>query len=202
MPDIYVWSANEDLKTDLEGQISKYIEGSVLNAEKPDVIVIDEDFAQYELWRDKFPATPIVFLASAPQLKSDRLNIVVKKPFKLVQFLDILKAANHKLDHSEEGYIFFNGYQLKPFAKMIEDQTCGKSFKLTEKEVDILKYLYKNDGHYVSKTDLQTNVWKYSSDVTTHTIETHIYRLRQKVEQPHRRLIITHNNGYKLGKDE
>ena len=62
-----------------------------------------------------------------------------------------------------------------------------------------MKYLYKTSGHYVSKGDLQRNVWKYSEDVATHTIETHIYRLRQKVEQNGgRRLIVTDNGGYML----
>ena len=57
----------------------------------------------------------------------------------------------------------------------------------------------KNQGHYVSKSDLQRNVWKYNEEVATHTIETHIYRLRQKVEQKGgRRLIITENGGYML----
>ena len=63
--------------------------------------------------------------------------------------------------------------------------------------------MYKAQGTYVSKTDLQLNVWKYSEDVTTRTIETHIYRLRQKVEQNGgRRLIVTDNGGYMLQQDD
>ena len=64
---------------------------------------------------------------------------------------------------------------------------------------NVLKYMYKVAPQFVSKTDLQTNVWQYSRDVTTHTIETHIYRLRQKVEQKCRRqLILTEGGQYKL----
>lgn len=202
MSEISLWSENDALKNDLEMQISKYIENAILDTQNPDIIIVDENFVQYEIFRKKFSSIPIVFLSSTQEIVSDKLNISVKKPFKLIQLLDIIKAANHKLDQSEEGYVTFNGYNLKPLSKEIEDIKLKKSFKLTEKEVEILKYLYKNIDKYVSKTDLQTNVWKYNESVATHTIETHIYRLRQKVEHKNRRLIITHNNGYKLGKDE
>ena len=74
-----------------------------------------------------------------------------------------------------------------------------KTIKLTEREVDILKYLYQNSDVISSKENLLENVWGYSADVTTHTIETHIYRLRQKVEEEGgSQLIITENNGYRL----
>ena len=71
--------------------------------------------------------------------------------------------------------------------------------KLTEKEVTILKYLYNNTPRTVSKEELLENVWGYSVEMTTHTIETHIYRLRQKIEQyGGSQVIITENNGYRL----
>ena len=120
-----------------------------------------------------------------------------------MNFLDVLRAANNNLDNSEDGYLTFNGYELRPNLREIVDLPSGKVTKLTEKEIGILKYLYKTQGTYVSKTDLQPNVWKYSEDVTTHTIETHIYRLRQKVEQNGgRRLIVTDNGGYMLQQDD
>ncbi|MBO5037877.1 MAG: helix-turn-helix domain-containing protein, partial [Alphaproteobacteria bacterium] len=66
-------------------------------------------------------------------------------------------------------------------------------------EVDIIKYLYQNTPDIATKEDLLENVWGYSSDATTHTVETHIYRLRQKVEKEKgSQLIITENNGYRL----
>ena len=127
------------------------------------------------------------------------LNIYVKKPFSLMSFLDVLRAANNNLDNSADGYLVFNDYELRPNLREIADIQSGEVIKLTEREIDILKYLYKNQGRYVSKSDLQRNVWKYSEEVATHTIETHIYRLRQKVEQNGgRRLIVTENGGYML----
>ena len=140
----------------------------------------------------------MIFL-SAENKENDILNIYVKKPFSLMSFLDVLRAANNNLDNSADGYLTFNDYELRPNLREIVDIQSGDVIKLTEREIDILKYLYKNQGHYVSKSDLQRNVWKYNEEVATHTIETHIYRLRQKVEQKGgRRLIITENGGYML----
>ena len=112
--------------------------------------------------------------------------------------LDVVRAANHKLDHTTEGYLRFNDFELHPSQKEMIDLQGMRQIKLTEREVGILKYLYKNAAEYVSKSDLQTNVWQYNEEVATHTVETHIYRLRQKAETKNRRLILTNNGRYKL----
>ena len=96
-------------------------------------------------------------------------------------------------------FLNFKEYSLYPVKKEIVSSKSGKTTKLTEKEVDILKYLYQNLPAAASKEDLLENVWEYSAGVTTHTIETHIYRLRQKVEQDGgSQLILTENSGYRL----
>jgi DNA-binding response OmpR family regulator len=93
----------------------------------------------------------------------------------------------------------FNEYSLYPVKKEIASAATGKTTKLTEKEVDIIKYLYQIAPQTASKEDMLENVWEYSADVTTHTVETHIYRVRQKVEKNSKnQLIITENNGYRL----
>ena len=94
----------------------------------------------------------------------------------------------------------FNNYELHPAAKEILNLRNNELIKLTEKEVAVIKYLYKAKDRIVSKTDLLQDVWDYNAEVSTHTIETHIYRLRQKVEQgdADAQLIITENGGYKL----
>ena len=76
----------------------------------------------------------------------------------------------------------------------------GEETKLTEKEVAVIKYLYKFQDRIVSKNELLQDVWGYSPDVTTHTIETHIYRLRQKVERDNidAQMILTVDCGYQL----
>ena len=105
-----------------------------------------------------------------------------------------------RFDNTSDGYLYFNNFELRPANKEIINLRNNESTKLTEKEVSILKYLYKSRGRIVSKNELLQEVWEYSPEVTTHTIETHIYRLRQKVEQnsPEIQLILTDEGGYSL----
>ena len=94
----------------------------------------------------------------------------------------------------------FNQYELHPLAKEIVNLRNNELVKLTEKEVAVIKYLYKSKDKIVTKNDLLKDVWDYNAEVTTHTIETHIYRLRQKVEHENAeaQLILTEDGGYKL----
>ncbi|MCE2517618.1 MAG: winged helix-turn-helix domain-containing protein, partial [Alphaproteobacteria bacterium] len=83
--------------------------------------------------------------------------------------------------------------------KTLIHRESGKSLNLTEKEASIIKFLLRNRGEVVNKTELLEKVWGYNSSITTHTLETHIYRLRQKIgfvdDAP---FLITKNNGYTL----
>lgn len=198
MAHILFISDNEDFAEDLKAQILRFAPDFSFVENAPDLLLIDENSECCNELRQKYPTIPLIFL-SAENKENDMLNIYVKKPFSLMSFLDVLRAANNNLDNSADGYLTFNDYELRPNLREIIDIQSGDVIKLTEREIDILKYLYKNQGHYVSKSDLQRNVWKYNEEVATHTIETHIYRLRQKVEQKGgRRLIITENGGYML----
>lgn len=103
-------------------------------------------------------------------------------------------------ENSEDGKLEFNNYVLYPARKEILNCRNKEITKLTEKEVSILKYLYKNQNKIVGKNDLMQEVWGYAADATTHTVETHIYRLRQKVEHEDEtaQLILTSDGGYQL----
>lgn len=202
MVNVQLFSTNEDYKNDLAEQITRYVEGAVISTASPDVIVVDEDRNLYNQNRLKYPSIPMILLTnSSIQTKNDNLNLTISKPFSLMGFLDIIRAANNKLDSSIAGFLKFNDYELHPNQKEIIDLTNNSTVKLTEKEVCIIKYLYRIHGKYASKTDLQKNVWQYNENVTTHTVETHVYRLRQKVENGTRRLIVTDNGKYKLNTD-
>lgn len=202
MAHILLISDNTDFSEDLKMQVQRFAPDFIFKDKMPDLLVVDENIDVYGDFRKKYPSVPMIFLSADSEIAADNLNINIKKPFSLMNFLDILRAANNKLDNSVDGYLTFNGYELRPNKREIADLKIGKVIKLTEKEVEIIKYLYKMSGHYVSKNDLQRNVWKYNEDVTTHTIETHIYRLRQKVEETTgRRLIVTENGGYMLKQD-
>ena len=192
-------TANNDFREDLLLQMGKYLDNFVCTQEAPDIIVIDDDVAALRQTRTKFPTTPIILLTAENNVAENKLNLVLQKPFSLWKLIDLMHSANNHLDSSKEGTLIFNQYKLQPNARKITDLVTGEETKLTEKEVNILKYLYKTPNKFVSKTDLQINVWQYNQEVTTHTIETHIYRLRQKVEKNNgRQLIVTDNGKYKL----
>lgn len=190
-------SQNNDFREDLLIQMNKYLEGFSAVDKMPDIIIVDDDADLLAQMRLKFPSVPAILLTSSNVANSDNLNLVLHKPFSLWKLTDMIRAANNRLDNSEEGVLVFNQYKLQPNARKITDLVSENEIKLTEKEVNILKYLYKNAKRFVDKTDLQINVWGYSENVTTHTIETHIYRLRQKVENG-RRMIVTDNGKYQL----
>lgn len=198
MADILIYGENVEFIADLKDQIQRFINGIQFVTDSPDLIIVDENKAKYVELRQKYPNVPILMLGADLNLKDDALNVNIRKPLRLMAFLDVVRAANHKLDYSTDGYLRFNGYELHPSHKEIADLLTARKVKLTEREVAILKYLFKNRGGYVSKNDLQTNVWQYNEEVATHTIETHIYRLRQKVETDDRRLILTDSGCYKL----
>jgi DNA-binding response OmpR family regulator len=90
---------------------------------------------------------------------------------------------------------------FKPAVKMLVDEAAKKKIRLTEKEAAILKYLYRAGQKSVSRETLLGEVWGYNAGVTTHTLETHVYRLRQKIEKDPRKeatILVTDQGGYRL----
>lgn len=161
------------------------------------IVIVDEDLGKLKNIKTH---APIFLITSDENAQYPSLTHTFTKPFKLKEFLDILLAGISRFDNTSDGYLYFNEFELRPANKEIINLRNGDTTKLTEKEVSILKYLYKSTGRIVSKNELLQEVWEYSPEVTTHTIETHIYRLRQKVEQdnPEIQLIITDEGGYSL----
>ncbi len=202
MPNMLFISDNETFKTDILSQIGHQApEFNVLTdgADSADIIVVDENIKILEDLLQKDLKAPLIFLSSAEE--SDNSKVYnISKPFSLSLFLDNLKASINKFENSAEGVLEFNDYVLYPTRKEILNLRNHETTKLTEKEVSIIKYLYKNKDKIVGKQDLMQEVWGYVADVATHTVETHIYRLRQKVEHdtPSAQLILTSEGGYQL----
>ena len=126
-------------------------------------------------------------------------NDYVTKPFKFAVLLARIRAQLRQHDQSEDAVFTIGGYTFKPAAKLLLDEKGGK-VRLTEKETSILKYLYRAGEKVVTRDVLLAEVWGYNSGVTTHTLETHIYRLRQKIEKDpsSAELLVTEAGGYKL----
>ena len=206
MPNILFISDNLAFAQDLQEQIALYAKEFNIFTEAGDnifdVIIIDENVAELENIRQKNMKVPVFLLASANEdvNSSTELNHIFYKPFSLDSFLNELKSCINFYENSADGYMRFNEYVLKPIKKEIYNQRNSETIKLTEKEVAIIKYLYKAQDRIVSKNELLQEVWGYSPDVSTHTIETHVYRLRQKVEHEDlsAQLIITLDGGYQL----
>lgn len=207
MPNILLLSDNEAFANDLAGQIALYAgDFTVMFAEEPgvlfDLAVIDGQSAGAREFRGRCPGIPLIFLTREEPvgLEESALNKIMFKPLVLEDFLNQIKSGINLLENSADGYLTFNRYELRPVSREILNLRNNEVVKLTEKEVAIIKYLYKARDKIVSKNELLQEVWGYSPDVTTHTIETHIYRLRQKVEHEDAsaQLILTEDGGYKL----
>ncbi len=128
-------------------------------------------------------------------------NDYVVKPFRFAVLLARIRAHLRQHEQSEDATFSIGQYTFRPAAKMLVDASGGK-IRLTEKETAILKYLYRAGDRIVTRDVLLSEVWGYNSGVTTHTLETHIYRLRQKIERDpsHAELLITESGGYKLAR--
>lgn len=206
MPNILLISDDEVFAADLADQIRHYSDSyEVLPADSqiaPDIIIIDENSDKLNKYAAEKVKVPVFFLTSDVDKTCAECpaSHIVLKPMVLASFLDELHSCINIFENSSDGYISFNRYVVRPIKKDIINQRNKEVVKLTEKEVAILKYLYKNRDRIVSKNELLQEVWCYAPDVTTHTIETHIYRLRQKVEHDdaEAQLIMTVDGGYQL----
>lgn len=125
-------------------------------------------------------------------------NDYITKPFRFAVLMARVHAHLRSHDRSEEAMYRIGPFTFRPSAKLLLDQKSRK-IRLTEKETNILKFLYRT-GVMVPRETLLNEVWGYNPAVTTHTLETHIYRLRQKIEENpgDARLLITENGGYRL----
>ena len=126
-------------------------------------------------------------------------NDYVTKPFKFPVLLARIRAQLRQHEQSEDAVFQLGPYTFKPAMKLLltEDE---KKIRLTEKEANILKYLYRATDGIVARDILLHEVWGYNAGVTTHTLETHIYRLRQKIEPDpsNARILVTETGGYRL----
>lgn len=127
-------------------------------------------------------------------------NDYITKPFKLNVLLARLRAQLRQHEQSDDAIFVVGPYSFKPALKMLIETDSDKRIRLTEKETAILKFLYRAGTGVVPRDTLLNEVWGYNADVNTHTLETHVYRLRQKIEpKPNEAtLLVTEPGGYRL----
>jgi len=220
---------DDDLREELQEQFSLYDEfetagaatagaGIELAKSSPyDLILLDVDLPDMlgteacDIMRKAGVAAPIVMLTGNEGEMNEILGLnsgasdYITKPFRFAVLLARLRAHLRSFEQSEEATFKIGPYEFNPAYKRLvppEDES-GKQprdIRLTEKETNILKYLYRAGGKPVGRDELLHEVWGYNSGVTTHTLETHVYRLRQKIE-PQKgvaTLLVTEPGGYRL----
>ena len=184
--------------------------GRAAAAGRPDLLILDVDLPDTDgrdlcrRLRDQGVAAPILMLTGAAEdadairgLDSGADDYVVK-PFRFAVLLARIRAHLRTHEQSEAAVFAIGPYRFHPAQKLLLDGR-GRKVRLTEKETSILKYLYRKGGEPVGREELLTEVWGYNAGVSTHTLETHVYRLRQKVEPPGaEKLIVTEGRGYRL----
>lgn len=180
-------------------------------SQQTDLVVMDVGLpdmdgrdAVRQLRKNGFKA-PIVML-TAQDSEADTIvgleagaNDYVTKPLRFAVLLARIRAQLRQFEQSEDATFQVGHYTFRPSAKLLVDES-GQKVRLTEKETAILKYLYRAGEKAVTRDVLLHEVWGYNSGVTTHTLETHIYRLRQKIERrpAQAELLITEAGGYRL----
>jgi DNA-binding response OmpR family regulator len=126
-------------------------------------------------------------------------NDYVSKPFRFAVLMARIRAQLRSHEASEDAVLSIGPYTFRPATKLLTNDR-GSKVRLTEKETSILRYLYRAGGKVIGRDELLQEVWGYNAEVTTHTLETHIYRLRQKIEKDpsSAALLVTEAGGYKL----
>lgn len=150
--------------------------------------------------------TPILMLTGADGEADTILgldsgaNDYITKPFRLNVLLARLRAQLRQHEASEDAVFAIGPYTFRPSAKTLIDDAKRRKVRLTEKETAILKYLYRAGEKTIGRAILLNEVWGYNSGVTTHTLETHVYRLRQKIERDPAKaeILVTEPGGYRL----
>ncbi len=220
---LFLVDDDEDLRKTLVDQLSHYREftlseagtaGEVLEKvgdRHVDLMILDVGLPDMDgretvkILRDKGFASPILML-TGHDTDSDEIlglesgaNDYVTKPFRFSVLLARIRAALRQHDQSEDVVFSIGPYMFHPAAKTLEPAE-GSKIRLTDKETSILKYLYRQGSKTISRDILLQEVWGYNNRVTTHTLETHIYRLRQKIERDpsNARLLVTEEGGYRL----
>ena len=178
---------------------------------RPDLILLDVDLPDIDgreacrRMRAASVSCPVIMLTAAAS-DDDAINGLeagandyVTKPFRFAVLLARIRAHLRSHEQSEDAVFHLGPYEFRPAGKLLLDQK-GKKIRLTEKETSILKYLYRQGEKAVPREELLSEVWGYNAGVTTHTLETHIYRLRQKIEpEPaSAKLLLTEAGGYRL----
>jgi DNA-binding response OmpR family regulator len=148
--------------------------------------------------REQGAGQPIIVLGVQPDagLRSAGATDAIAKPFRLSALMTTIRR-HARTDAAADGLVI-GPFRLDPIGRHLEDG-AGRRIRLTEKETAILAYLHRAGSRVVPRDELLGEVWGYSGAVSTHTVETYIYRLRRKLDDDGQPLLVTEGGGYRLG---
>ncbi len=183
-----------------------------VKADAPDLVILDVNMPDMDgreackLMRKNGYKGPVIML-TAEASDADTIlgldsgaNDYVAKPFRFAVLLARIRSHLRQHEQSEDAVFRVGPYHFKPASKILLREDNQKKVRLTEKETAIIKFLYRSGLQSVSRETLLADVWGYNAGVSTHTLETHIYRLRQKIERDpaHAEILVTEGGGYRL----
>ena len=198
----FVTHAVGTAKEALEKLKEAYFDIILLDIELPDMDSRDV----FRLFRRNGVSSPIIMLTRANSDVNTILDFeagaidCITKPFRLGALLARLRAHLRQHEHGADAVFAIGPYTLTLSSRVLMDDAENKKIRLTEKETSILCYLFRAGDKVVSRETLLGEVWGYNASVTTHTLETHVYRLRQKIESDpsSARILVTEPGGYRL----
>ncbi len=183
----------------------------LIETDVPDVVVLDVGLPDMDgreavkIMRGRGFRSPVILITGHATDEDAVLgldsgaNDYVNKPFRFAVLLARIRAHLRQYEDSHAALFQIGAYTFSPGAKNLVNGD-GDRMRLTEKEAAILRFLYRASPQVVDRDTLLREVWGYNPTVTTHTLETHIYRLRQKIEVDpgHAQLLVTEAGGYRL----
>ena len=220
---ILIADDDHDLRSALAEQLAFHPEFSVVQAdcalaamavakdEAPDLVLMDVGLPDLDgreavkKMREAGFKSPVIMLTGHDTDEDTVIglesgaNDYVTKPFRFAVLLARIRAHMRQHEASDDAVFRLGPYMFQPGSKLLTTEKGGK-LRLTEKETSILRFLYRAGQQVVTRDVLLREVWGYNAAVTTHTLETHIYRLRQKIEvnPASAQLLVTDAGGYKL----
>ena len=148
---------------------------------------------------------PIVLLATADRVADRETALAagasdyLTKPFRIGDLLARLRTQLRQGDGGDDSVVTIGPYAFQANARLLRDAGGRRQVRLTDKEAAILDFLYRA-GKAIGRDTLLGEVWGYNTGVTTHTLETHVYRLRRKIERDPAKaeILVTEPGGYRL----
>ena len=182
-----------------------------------DIVIIDEQLLvdngsiQKQLQINTEALIPYIILSNTDKLTKNTTNgltmryLILKKPFRFVTLLAKVRTEISRFKKNNDLIYRMGPYEFYPIKGLLKPASLInkkklRSIELTEKETSILNYLLRSEGGFASRAELLEVIWGYKSGITTHTLETHIYRLREKLKPKASKFISikTSKDGYSV----